>query len=187
MVSQKGRFFSRSSADDNAVTTLRFEDNETLFVEASQGRQGLWGLDGLPPGETAGEIADEEEGRDRLHRHHERRCKWTVLVDLAAAAARNTGPRMAILEQAAISNSCRRSAPANLTDSDRSTAGPPIQQPTEKFLAEHKPLFQPIASSMNSRVVGDPMTWLIAPLPLAPTYPPAAVILRPHRFKNQPI
>lgn len=45
----RGDVFQPVVGDDSAITELRFEDNETLYVGASQGRQGLWGLDGLPP------------------------------------------------------------------------------------------------------------------------------------------
>ena len=43
---------------DGPVTALAFSDDETLFVNASQGRQGLWGLDRLPPSSVV--IADAE-------------------------------------------------------------------------------------------------------------------------------
>ncbi len=42
---------------DNAVTDLRFDANDKLFVSGSNGRQGFWGLNGLPFGETDGSEA----------------------------------------------------------------------------------------------------------------------------------
>ncbi|KPQ36305.1 MAG: hypothetical protein HLUCCA11_07155 [Phormidesmis priestleyi Ana] len=48
----KGEAFQAVIGTDNAVTELNFEDNDKLFVAGSQGRQGLWGLNGLSFGET---------------------------------------------------------------------------------------------------------------------------------------
>ena len=48
----RGDIFQPVVGDDSAITELRFEDDETLYVGASQGRQGLWGLDGQPPSST---------------------------------------------------------------------------------------------------------------------------------------
>ncbi len=42
---------------DNAVTDLRFDEDDKLFVSGSNGRQGFWGLNGLPFGETDGSAA----------------------------------------------------------------------------------------------------------------------------------
>ncbi|MGC1306078.1 MAG: DUF4912 domain-containing protein [Phormidesmis sp.] len=53
----KGEAFPAVLGSDNAVTELRFEGNDQLFVAGSQGRQGLWGLNGLSFGETAGAVA----------------------------------------------------------------------------------------------------------------------------------
>lgn len=49
----KGEAFPAVLGEDNAVTELRFEGNDKLFVAGSQGRQGLWGLNGRSFGETA--------------------------------------------------------------------------------------------------------------------------------------
>lgn len=48
----RGDLFQPVVGDDSAIAELRFEDDETLYVGASQGRQDLWGLDGLPPSST---------------------------------------------------------------------------------------------------------------------------------------
>ena len=42
----KGEAFPAVLGADNAVDELRFEGNDKLFVAGSQGRQGLWGLNG---------------------------------------------------------------------------------------------------------------------------------------------
>ncbi len=59
----QGELFPAVVGEDSTVTALRFEDDQTLFVEGTQGRQGLWGLDGLPPGESI-ETADAEGAVD---------------------------------------------------------------------------------------------------------------------------
>ena len=45
--------------EDNAVTDLRFDAEDKLFVGGSNGRRGFWGLNGLPFGETSGGEAGE--------------------------------------------------------------------------------------------------------------------------------
>ncbi|MEO1621369.1 MAG: substrate-binding domain-containing protein, partial [Cyanobacteria bacterium J06632_3] len=49
----KSDVFQPITGDDAAVSELNFEENDKLFVGGSQGRQGFWGLNGLPFGETA--------------------------------------------------------------------------------------------------------------------------------------
>ncbi len=61
----QGELFPAVVGEDSAVTALRFEDDQTLFVEGTQGRQGLWGLDGVPPGESI-ETADADEVDDAI-------------------------------------------------------------------------------------------------------------------------
>jgi len=58
----KGEAFDAVLGADNAITELEFRENDKLFVAGSQGRQGLWGLNGLPFGETAGAAAGAAAG-----------------------------------------------------------------------------------------------------------------------------
>lgn len=53
----QGEAFPAVLGEDNAVTELRFEGNDKLFVAGSQGRQGLWGLNGLSFGEASAPVA----------------------------------------------------------------------------------------------------------------------------------
>ncbi len=63
----QGEAFSAVLGTDNAVSEMRFEGNDKLFVAGSQGRQGLWGLNGLSFGErvpvdgAAGVVVSEGE------------------------------------------------------------------------------------------------------------------------------
>lgn len=50
----KSEAFQAITGADNAVSELRFDGDEKLFVGGSQGRRGFWGLNGLPFGETDG-------------------------------------------------------------------------------------------------------------------------------------
>ncbi len=62
----KGEAFPAVLGADNAVNEMRFEGNDKLFVAGSQGRQGLWGLNGRSFGDegaVAGAVAiPEAEG-----------------------------------------------------------------------------------------------------------------------------
>ncbi len=53
-----GPAFPAIVGEDNAVTDLRFDAEDKLFVGGSNGRRGFWGLNGLPFGETNGGEAD---------------------------------------------------------------------------------------------------------------------------------
>ena len=50
----KGEAFDVVAGTNTAVTDLAFRDNDQLFVEGRPGAPGIWGLNGLPFGETAG-------------------------------------------------------------------------------------------------------------------------------------
>jgi ABC-type phosphate transport system substrate-binding protein len=58
----KGEAFT-AVPDGSAVTELAFEGSDQLSV-ASQGRRGLWGLNGLPFGETTGETGSATSPAD---------------------------------------------------------------------------------------------------------------------------
>ncbi|NJM98014.1 MAG: DUF4912 domain-containing protein [Phormidesmis sp. RL_2_1] len=54
----QGDAFTAVLGEDNGITELRFVDDDQLFVAGSQGRQGLWGLDGRSYGEAGADGAD---------------------------------------------------------------------------------------------------------------------------------
>ncbi len=81
-----GPVFPAIVGEDSAVTDLRFESDDKLFAAGSNGRRGLWGLNGLPFGEsvaaantTDGNAADGNTAGDAVGP-----SPWLWLIPLLA-------------------------------------------------------------------------------------------------------